>query len=1182
MAKSRVSLWVRLTLFLIVCALAALPATAQVAKQGNDVLSSLAFVHEKLQAPDDIEPIANVRAVTDKALQNGWEAYKIGVGTSADWNAAIDKRTGLVTFAEGGNVAWIPGRGNKLATKDLGGLLKAKPQIDLEVMDAIARDYMPRVKSFLGVDPAQLTLNRARSGQPAGHVWFVDYDVVREGMLIEGARLVFRVNNGNLIQYGTENLPSPGATVPPTRLTKKQALDAVSRYIGGFQAGDSFRDNGSLHLLPSAVPSKRFAEGYEVGKGRGIAKVWQLVFHRDGVMGTWRARVDAATGDVLELTDINDYVSAQVTGGTYLNSPTTGSEVVRPAPYANVSSGGFTNSAGIYNFTSGTVTSTLSGQFVKITDTCGAISQGSDASGNIAFGTSTGTNCTTPGHGGVGNTHSSREQFYQVNRIKEVVRGWLPSNTWINGVLTVNVNLNQTCNAYWNGSTLNFFKSGGGCNNTGEIAGVSLHEFGHGIDQNDGTGTATDGATGESYGDTTALIALHNSCLGAGFLAGNCSGYGDACTSCTGVRDADFAKHTSNTPATADNFIRVHCPAGSGGTGPCGKEVHCESYVPTETMWDLAARDLPSPGTGIAWTILDRLWYLSRNTATKSFSCTAGTTFTSNGCSAGSLWKVFRSVDDDDGNLTNGTPHGGALFAAFNRHGIACTTDTGASTTFAGCAAPASPSLSVTAGSNSASLSWGAVGSATYDVFRNETGCNAGFTKLVTGQTGTTFNDPNVGNGLTYFYQVTAFPSGNEACASLPSTCISVTPTSGGCTPPPAPTGVTSSGTTQTGTTISWTASTGATSYKIFRATTSGGPYTQVGTSTTTSFTDSGLTCGTSFFYVVTASNGTCDSGNSAQTTVTTSACTCTPPAVPTGVATSGATQTGMTVSWTAVSGATSYKILRSTTSGGPYTQVGTSTTTSFADSGLTCNTSYFYVVRSSNGTCDSANSAQGSGTTSACTGCTTTTLYSNNFDTATGLSNWSKGTFASLGSTADWRGVQACTGHSGANLFRFGGSTSCTAAYVNNDFTFAQPNGSGGIAVPAGSATTRLSFWHRWGFETGFDGGALTVSVDGTNYEFVPASAILSTGTGTYNGTVANTAADCPPSGAGGARVFTGSNSTFVNTIVDLDAACNVVTGTTTGCAGRSVRIGFTGITDCGVTSTGWFLDDVVVTTCH
>ena len=558
-------------------------------------------------------------------------------------------------------------------------------------------------------------------------------------------------------------------------------LNAVAQLIGGFQVGDTFRDAGSLHLLPVAVVNNnKVAEGFEFGKGRELAKVWQFVFHRDGVMGTWRARVDAATGEVLELADINDYVAAQATGGTYLNSPTTGSEVVRPMPFTNLSTGGFSNSAGLYNFTSGALTSTLNGQYVAITDTCGAISKTADAAGNLAFGTSTGTDCVTPGSGGAGNTHASREQFYQVNRIKEVGRGWLPSNTWLQAKLTVNVNLNQTCNAYWNGSSLNFFKSGGGCRNTGELAGVSLHEYGHGLDQNDGTGTAPEGGTGEAYGDITAAIALHTSCIGPGFLTSNCSGYGNACTACTGVRDIDSAKRVTTTPATVSNFTQVRCGAGSG---PCGKEVHCESYVPSQTIWDLANRDLPNPGTGPAWTILDRLWYVSRNTATSSFTCTTGATFTSNGCGTGNWWKVMRAVDDDDGNLTNGTPHGAALFAAFNRHGIACTTDAGASTSFSGCTAPAVPTLSITPGDNSASLSWTASGSAVYGVFRNEAGCNAGFTKISGGSSATALNDVNVGNGLTYFYQVTAYPSGNEACASAPSTCISVTPVSG----PPVP-----------------------------------------------------------------------------------------------------------------------------------------------------------------------------------------------------------------------------------------------------------------------------------------------------------------------------------------------------------------------------------------------------------
>ncbi len=571
---------------------------------------------------------------------------------------------------------------------------------------------------------------------------------------------------------------------------------------------------------------------------------------------------------MLELADVNDYALAQVTGGIYQNSPTTGSEIVRPAPFANIigGTGGFTNSAGLYNFTTAT-SSTLAGQFVRISDVCGAISQASDGSGNLAFGTSTGTDCVTPGHGGAGNTHASREQFYHVNRIKEVGRGWLPANTWLTQQLTVNVNLNQTCNAYWNGSTLNFFKSGGGCGNTGEIAGVSLHEYGHGLDQNDGTGTAPEGGTGESYADLTATIALHSSCIGPGFLGGNCGGYGDACTACTGVRDIDFAKHVSNTPATVANFTQVHCGLGSG---PCGREVHCESYVPSEAVWDFANRDLPGAGTGPAWTILDRLWYLSRNTAVSSFTCHTGTNpFTSDGCSAGNWWKVMRAVDDDDGNLTNGTPHGGSLFAAFNRHGIACTTDPGANISFAGCTSPATPTLTATPGDNSASLSWTASGTAVYDVFRNEFGCDAGFTKIASGTSATSLTDTAVANGLTYFYQVTSFPSGNEACASAPSTCVSVTPSGGPCVPPAAPASLTA--TAGSGSvTLNWSAVSGATEYHVERSTTSGGPYSQIGTATGTTFTDTTVTSGTTYFYVVRAANSaTCESGNSPEASAT-------------------------------------------------------------------------------------------------------------------------------------------------------------------------------------------------------------------------------------------------------------------------------------------------------------------------
>jgi hypothetical protein len=213
---------------------------------------------------------------------------------------------------------------------------------------------------------------------------------------------------------------------------------------------------------------------------------------------------------------------------------------------------------------------------------------------------------------------------------------------------------------------------------------------------------------------------------------------------------------------------------------------------------------------------------------------------------------------------------------------------------------------------------------------------------------------------------------------------------------------------------------------------------------------------------------------------------------------------------------------------------------------------------------------------TSGCTsgGCTTQTLYTHNFDTGSGLAGWSRGTFNGS-SVADWRGIQTCTAASGTRIFRYGG-TSCTANYANNRFIFAQPNGTGGVAVPAGSTTARLTFKHRRQFESGFDGGLVALSLNGTSYTVVPASAIASGAS--YNGTVS---AACAPSGAAGLPIFTGTQSTFVTTEVDLDAACNLVTGGSGGCGGQSLRIGFTGITDCSVTADGWFLDDVTVTAC-
>jgi F5/8 type C domain/Fibronectin type III domain len=87
-----------------------------------------------------------------------------------------------------------------------------------------------------------------------------------------------------------------------------------------------------------------------------------------------------------------------------------------------------------------------------------------------------------------------------------------------------------------------------------------------------------------------------------------------------------------------------------------------------------------------------------------------------------------------------------------------------------------------------------------------------------------------------------------------------------------------------------------------------------------------------------------------------------TPPQPPTGLmATPGNAQVAL--SWNASTGATSYNVKRSTTSGGPYTTITNVTTTSDTDTGLSNGTTYYYVVSALNTNGESANSSQVSAT---------------------------------------------------------------------------------------------------------------------------------------------------------------------------------------------------------------------------
>lgn len=214
-----------------------------------------------------------------------------------------------------------------------------------------------------------------------------------------------------------------------------------------------------------------------------------------------------------------------------------------------------------------------------------------------------------------------------------------------------------------------------------------------------------------------------------------------------------------------------------------------------------------------------------------------------------------------DTGLTNGTMYFYKVTAVANGSSSAPSTE--ASAKPAAVPAPAAPTnLTATAGNQQVVLAWSAVSGSgiTYSVFRGTAAGAESTTPIVTGLTSPAYTNSGLTNGTTYFYTVTAESSGVSSTSSNEANAKPGPPP-----PPPVPTGLTALPGNQTNT-LTWTASTGATSYNVYRGTTSNGESnTAIATGiTATTFNDPNLTNGTTYFYKIAAVNA---NGTSAKST---------------------------------------------------------------------------------------------------------------------------------------------------------------------------------------------------------------------------------------------------------------------------------------------------------------------------
>ncbi len=190
------------------------------------------------------------------------------------------------------------------------------------------------------------------------------------------------------------------------------------------------------------------------------------------------------------------------------------------------------------------------------------------------------------------------------------------------GPLRSNVNVDGNCNAFYDGESVNFFTAGRGCTNTALSADVNHHEWGHGFHANSLRAGRFDGALSEGAADTVAFLMSGDHVIAPYFIEDG-----------RGIRDVEPDRVY---PQDVVN------------------QVHTDGLIFGGAMWDLREILIPELGeeeaTRVTGSVLAGLLKAGPSLATSG--------------------EEALLADDDDGDLSNGTPHFCAIVEAFGAHGL--------------------------------------------------------------------------------------------------------------------------------------------------------------------------------------------------------------------------------------------------------------------------------------------------------------------------------------------------------------------------------------------------------------------------------------------------------------------------------------------------------------------------------
>lgn len=566
-----------------------------------------------VRLPNEIAVLPPAVVEEQVSLSKAHQAFRNFAYDNPDWQFRYDAVTATP------HRAW----GSGIPIRDFRSIsLPSAPQA--------AKRFVEDHAATLNVEPGNLKLLYT---DIVGNKVYAKFQQQYNGVDVMHAYVDLRISlDGRVFMFGSDYVRNIDVDVRPT-VAEIAAREFAKAGIP-VEPGEELRvENGVLRILPLRYTNR--VESH---------LAWSFRVHVSP-LEIWETWVDAHDGGILWRRNLVDHfdatgepkgtasvVNGRVLVTVYPVSYTQGSAVV-PMRDAYVSVNGtlvITDaegrfSADIGSATSANIVSRLSGPY--------AISYRSDTT---AAGNAVQNITANPGDDieivwdDNNSIMSERNAFHHLNLVRNFSRALDGSsyNARLDQQTYAVLEINQQCNAFFDGEGVNFFRSSSQCGNTGEIASVIHHEYGHGIhiwfyDARLGT-YPVNGALREAIADMTSNFVNDDPRIGIGFQRNS-------------LNDG-IIRNSDNALRYPENVVN---------------QIHDDGMILTGAVWDVRK------AIGLEQTA--RLYH---------YAMYGTPDHPSLGIALADYFLEFLVADDDDGDLTNGTPHFDAIAEAFRNHGI--------------------------------------------------------------------------------------------------------------------------------------------------------------------------------------------------------------------------------------------------------------------------------------------------------------------------------------------------------------------------------------------------------------------------------------------------------------------------------------------------------------------------------